>query len=280
MKRRVALLLLIVAALVIAFGHIGDRLILWPTTAAEDARGAKRFTVPFESGELEIFRAVSSVKTPDVFVLRFYGNADRAERRIANEAAAWPDRNIEFWGVNYPGYGGSTGPAQLKRIADAALAAYDAVHAVAGDHPIFVFATSLGTTAALHVAAERDVAGVVLQNPPPLRQLIMGQHGWWNLWLLAFPVSRQIPRELDSIQNARRIHVNGVFLLADHDEVVPYKYQQLVSESFAGGKQILIQEGAHHNTPMSPAFAFRAHAATARLFDHHFFNRHLLKPIK
>ena len=50
-----------------------------------------------------------------------------------------------------------------------------------------------------HVAANRPVAAIVLQNPPPLRQLILGHYGWWNLWLIATPVALGVPSELDSL---------------------------------------------------------------------------------
>jgi pimeloyl-ACP methyl ester carboxylesterase len=253
------------AVSVIAFGHLGDRLLLWPTTHAEDAHGAEELRLPFGAGQLQVFRAKSSSAEPQAFVLRFYGNADRAERWVSGEAAAWPARAIEFWGVNYPGFGASTGPARLQGIADGALATYDALRRIAGKRPIYVFGTSLGTTAALHVAAEREVAGLVLQNPPALRQLIVGDHGWWNLWLLAYPISWQIPAALDSVANARRIHSPSVFVLADHDEVVRPKYQHLVVDAYAGPKTVLIQEGAQHNTPMSPEFARQVRAAVEHL---------------
>jgi pimeloyl-ACP methyl ester carboxylesterase len=223
--------------------------------------------IPLGRGQVEVFRAASSPNDPQAFVLRFYGNADRADRWIASEAAAWPDRAVEFWGVNYPGYGGSTGPARLQGVADSALAAYDALRAVAGTRPIFVFGTSLGTTAALHVAAERQVAGLVLQNPPALRQLIVGDHGWWNLWLLAYPISLQIPSTLDSVANASRVNSPALFLLADQDEVVRPKYHRLVVNAFAGPKEVLVQEGARHNTPMTPDFAQRVHLAVGRLLS-------------
>jgi pimeloyl-ACP methyl ester carboxylesterase len=259
---KIALALIGVYAGVIVFGHIGDRLILWPTTAPLDAHGAERVIVPLADGTIDVFRAAMSRK-PTRFVLRFYGNSDRAEHWVAGEAAGWGD--TEFWGVNYPGYGGSTGPARLQRVADAALVAYDALARVAGDRPIFVFGTSLGTAAALHVAAERKVAGLVLQNPPALAQLVRGEHGWWNLWLLAYPVSLQIPRDLDSVANAGRVQAPAIFLLADHDEIVPPRYHHLVADAYAGPKEILVQPGAGHNTPMSEAFAQVVHEAEVRL---------------
>ena len=39
----------------------------------------------------------------------------------------WNDRAVEIWGMNYPGFGGSTGPARLARIGPAAVAAFDEI---------------------------------------------------------------------------------------------------------------------------------------------------------
>ena len=247
---------------VIFFGRLGDRMILWPQAGHVDAGGAERRAIPFESGTLETW--VAGPKNPDIWVLRFYGNADRADRWVASEAASFAPKSVAFMGVNYPGYGGSDGTATLAHVADSAVAAYDAL--AKDGKPIYVFGTSLGTTAALHLAAERPVAGLVLQNPPPLRELIWGRHGWWNLWLLAGPVGLQIPRALDSIDNATRATCPAIFLLADHDEVVPHEYHLRVAKTYAGRKTVLIQKDAGHNTPLSPADAAAFHHAVEEMW--------------
>jgi hypothetical protein len=108
----------------------------------------------------------------------------------------------------------------------------------------------LGTTAALCVVARRPVAGLVLHNPPPLRQLILGHYGWWNLWLLAIPVSAQIPHDLDSVANAARCHAPAVFVLSGADHVVPPQYQRLVVDAYAGPKRLIAVPGAPHNAPL------------------------------
>ena len=114
---------------VMFFGHLPDHLILFPTRAPIDAGGAVRRTIPFENGDLEIWTAQSQTARQqgraDVFILRFYGNADRADRWAAMEAEMWKDRAVEIWGMNYPGFGGSTGPARLARIGPAAVAVFD-----------------------------------------------------------------------------------------------------------------------------------------------------------
>jgi hypothetical protein len=270
----------IVYLLLMIFGHLPDHLILFPTRAPIDAGGAVRKTIPFENGELEIWTARSrraqQQGRADVFILRFYGNADRADRWAAMEAEMWNDHAVEIWGMNYPGFGGSTGPARLARIGPAAVAAFDAFRREAANKsavestvpsgspsnpalrtahttaPIVVFGTSIGVTAALHVAASRstEIAGLILHNPPPLREVILRQFGWWNLWLLAGPVALQIPRELDCIANAKATRAPAIFLLAEKDEIVAPRFHRLVVQAYAGEKRIIELRGAHHNDPV------------------------------
>jgi pimeloyl-ACP methyl ester carboxylesterase len=241
---------------VMFFGHLPDHLILFPTTAPIDAAGAVRKMIPLENGDLEIWTAKSrrarQQNGVDVCILRFYGNADRADRWPALEAEMWKDRAVEIWGMNYPGFGGSTGPARLARIGPAAVAAFDALRREAADMPIVAFGSSIGVTAALHVAASRptEIAGLILHNPPPLREVILRQFGWWNLWLLAGPVALQIPRDLDSIANAKATRTPAIFLLAERDEIVAPRFHRLVVEAYAGEKRVIELRGAHHNDPV------------------------------
>ena len=253
-SRRIVLLAAAIYLFVIFSGHLADRLILFPSTAPIHPRSALRRSIPFQNGELEVWTAASDRARQnnkmDAYILRFYGNADRAELWATLEAETWNDRAVEIWAVNYPGFGGSSGPATLRRIPGAALVAFDALQSKAGTSPIIVFGTSLGATVALHLAAHRNIHGIVLHNPPPLRQIILRHFGWWNLWLLAGPVALELPRELDSLENAKRIHVPGLFILADRDEIVPSKFQRLVFDAFAGEKRMINLPGAYHNSPI------------------------------
>ncbi|MGE5207703.1 MAG: alpha/beta hydrolase [Alphaproteobacteria bacterium] len=265
------------------FGHLADHLILFPTRAPLDTRGAVRKTVPFEDGEVEIWTAQSRKAQQqghaDLFILRFYGNADRADRWADMEAEMWNGRAVEIWGMNYPGFGGSTGPARLSKIGSAALSAFDelkrdakrtravesavpsgsssglALRTADSTAPIIVFGTSIGATAALRVAAARpdEISGVILQNPPPIREMILRQFGCWNLWLLAGPVALQIPPDLDSIANAKMSHARAIVLLAEKDEIVAPRFHRLVVSAYAGEKRVIALPGAHHNDPIEGA---------------------------
>lgn len=227
-----------------------DYFILFPSTGPEDAQGAERHCVPYEQGQLEVLRARSpgaADREPEAFVLAFVGNAARAEQVAAWEAWQWKEKPVEVWAVNYPGYGKSTGPARLKRFPGAALAAYDALRAQADGRRVFVKGESLGTTVALHVAASREVDGVVLRSPVPLKTLILGCFGWWNLWMGAGAIAMGVPAELDSLINAPQVAVPGVFLLIDPDEIVPVSYQRMVVGAYGGQRRVIERATDNHN---------------------------------
>jgi pimeloyl-ACP methyl ester carboxylesterase len=252
--------------------HLVDSLIISTATGKEDPRGATQLLLPFQNGQLEIFTAQSPACSatggggPKAFILLFVGNEDRADKYPGPMAAALADKPVEIWGVNYPGFGASTGPAHLDRFGPAALAAYDALAKKAHGKPILVRGASLGTLGALCVAAHRNIAALTLHNPLPLPELIRGQHGWWNLWLLAGPASLWIPTDINGIQNAQRSTAPATFLLADSDEVIPPKFQQQIVQAYAGPKTTITLKNAHHNSPMDKDAQSQLHAAETALW--------------
>ena len=91
--------------------------------------------------------------------------------------------------------------------------------------------------------------------------MILRQFGWWNAWLLAGPLALQIPRDLDSIDNAKRIHAPAIFLLAEKDEVVAPRFHRLVVDAYAGDKRVIALPGARHNDPIEGAAPRDFHGA-------------------
>jgi pimeloyl-ACP methyl ester carboxylesterase len=251
----VAVVVAVVAyTLLMAFGGCADFLVLHPTRDRFTVPGTVRREVAVPGADpIEVWTARSDgalSREPEAFVLEFVGNASRAEGMAAFVADEWRDRPVEVWAVNYPGYGGSKGPARLRSIGPAALAAYDALKGHANGRPIFVAGQSLGTAAALHVAANRPVAGTVLWSPPPLRNMILRRFGWWNLWLVAGPIALQIPPELDSLRNAKLVTAPGVFVATGRDSVVPLSYQTKVSDAYAGPKRYIRLPTSQHNAEL------------------------------
>lgn len=237
-----------------------DHLILHPTRDPIPVPNGTRTTLPFgpqaagSGGEkvLEVWVGRTRVRsTADnlAYVLEFSPNAGRAEWGLLYGTGKWEGLPIEYWSLNYPGYGGSDGPATLDGVHRSALAAYDALAERAQGKPIFLSGYSLGTAAALHVASQRPVAGLYLYHPVPLRQLIVGKYGWWNLWLAALPVSRDIPTELDALANAAATRAPALFVLGQSDTFVNYPYQKRVADAYAGPKRLLPLPVNHNDDP-------------------------------
>jgi pimeloyl-ACP methyl ester carboxylesterase len=250
-RLKFALALFTVYALLMLFGGCANKFILFPSRDPIDAASATRLNVqqgPSRTVEVWIDRSPGAARTdPAAYVLEFTGNATRAEQVASYAAHRWGDRPIESWMVNYPGYGGSTGPADLAAIPPAALAVYDELARKAAGKPIYLAGNSLGTTAALYVATQRPTAGLILQNPPAIRNLILSRFGWWNLWLLAGPVALQVPKDLDSPTNAAKVHAKAVFVLADADDFVVPENQLKVVNAYAGEKRVIRTLGGHND---------------------------------
>src|SRR4051812_40768117 len=148
--------------LLVPLSGCADDLLLHPSTGAANAGSAERRTIDLRGKTVEVFVAQSTGAKASgearAYALEFCGNASRAEYITDYVAKRWGDRPVEVWVMNYPGFGGSTGPASLSAIPPAALATYDALAEQAGGKPIVVAGSSLGCAAALCVAARRPAA--------------------------------------------------------------------------------------------------------------------------
>ncbi len=248
-KLKQGVIVLLLVYVLVTFTGVLDPLIIGPRPGAFDAGGASRQIVNASGKAIEVWvsrSAAARIDGPQAYVLEFCGNSTRAEQIAQYVPLRWKSFPVETWVMNYPGAGGSEGSLRLRNIAPAALAVFDEIRQRSPGTKIFVEGNSLGSVAALSVASQRDVAGCVLHNPVPLKQLIIGHYGWWNLWLVAAPVAWQIPSRLDSVVNAKQVKAPCLFILAEKDDFVLPTYQQLITNAYAGEKRFVGLRGAGH----------------------------------
>lgn len=231
--------------------RITDRLVLNPSRNPLPIEDKTVHTLPYGRHQLEVMKMRVGISRPELMILKFGGNGSRAEKSEVHPGEVWPNLNAEVWAVNYPGFGNSTGRAGLRAMVRTAELAYQHIAQEAAGRPILVTGNSIGTTCALYLAARRPIAGILLRNPPPLRQLIFGEYGWWNMWLGSSLVAMGVPDELNSIANARRATVPAVFLMSGRDHVVPPKYQALIHDAYGGPNKIVVDAEADHSTPLA-----------------------------
>ena len=234
--------------------RLADKLILQPSRHPIPAPHKQKRTIAFGAGNLDVWveHGDAANEEHELFVLKMPGAGGRAERASEHPADVWQHWSTQVWTLNPPGYGGSDGRASVQTLAAACAAVMKHLLRVADGRPIVLAGNSLGTAGALHLAARFPVDGLILRNPPPLRQLIVGRFGWWNFGLGAGLIARQVPSELDSIENARRVEAPAVVMVSQKDSVVPTVYQEKVLDAYGGEQRRVLLKDADHACPPSP----------------------------
>ena len=206
--------------------HLPARAIALDVVAADGSRLAG-FLVPGES-------------TPAPAVICFGGNAEEASWMLAE--ARWP-RDYALVALNYRGYGKSEGDPGERALTEDALAIYDAVARRPDVDPkrIVVFGRSLGTAVAVHVAAARPVAGVILASPFDSLVEVGRQHYPW------LPVSLLLRHRFDAGSLARGIRAPMLALVGDADSIVSPVRSRALFDAWAGPKTWEAIAGANHN---------------------------------
>jgi len=184
-------------------------------------------------------------------LLEFPGTASRAEDTTDFIEHCWQQQCVEIWSVNPPGYGKSSGTASLRKLPAIAERALKEVRKQAGDTPVIAAGGSLGSVSALYLAAHNKVEGVMVQNPPALREVILAQSGWWHFKWLARRIAAQIPGELDSLANARRTTMPAIFVTAQQDRIVPPAIQRQIIDAYGGPLKVLAMPDAGHATSLT-----------------------------
>ena len=220
-----------------------ERLIFFPQPATSTAH------LPARASWLEVLAAdgahlrgwiVKGTVTPAPAVIYFGGNAEEVSWMLADQH--WP-REWTIVGVNYRGYGASEGtPGEVALTADA-LVIYDelARRVDIDPHRIVVFGRSLGTAIAVHLAAERPVAGAVLVSPYDSLTAIGKKHYPW------LPVSLLLRHRFDSVADAKRNQMPLLAIVGASDSIIPVERSRALFDAWAGPKVWHVEPAAGHN---------------------------------
>ncbi|MEQ1905876.1 MAG: alpha/beta fold hydrolase [Pirellulaceae bacterium] len=234
--------------------QIANRTMLSPSRFAIDTFGKTRRAIPFGGGELEVWVQPSKpneAASPELVVLKFPGMAGRAEWSGLSPLDHWADISGEVWAVNYPGFGGSSGKADVRHLAPVAERMWHSIRAAHPSAKILINGNSLGACLALFVAARFPVDALILRNPPPIRNLIREQrrYNWWNFGIGRL-VANYFPEELDPIANAARSNSPALYVQSQFDTLVPCEFQNRIISAHRGPKQVFVVPNADHDATM------------------------------
>ena len=178
---------------------------------------------------------------PSAALLWFYGNGETI-------AAIWPiirdfrPPNAALLVVDYPGYGGSGGRATEAGMYEAADLAYDALRTRpdVDQRRIYVYGRSLGTAAATHLAATREIAGLILESPYTSAKGMAARH-------YRIVPTALVPLRLDNIGRMPSIRCPVLIFHGTADMLVPIQMGRDVAAAAGGPVEFVMIEGAGHN---------------------------------
>lgn len=174
-------------------------------------------------------------------LLWFYGNAETI-------GTIWPvirdfrPPEAALLVVDYPGYGESGGRTTEAGLYEAATLAYEDLASRPGVDPrrIYVYGRSLGSAPAMHLAATREVAGLILESPFTSAREMAARH------------YRIVPRflvrlRLDNLSAMARVRCPVLVFHGTDDGIVPLAFGRRLAGAAPGPVEFVMIEGAGHN---------------------------------
>jgi uncharacterized protein len=174
-------------------------------------------------------------------VIYFQGNAEGLKPRVGRFTWLTGD-GTGLLALCYRGYGGSTGrPTEDGLIRDA-RAAYDFVRARDPGKRIVVFGESLGTGVAVAIAAEREVAGIIL-DAPYTSAVEVGAAAYPFA-----PIRWLIKDKFRSDERIVRVHAPLLVLHGERDMIVPIRFgEKLFNLAHQPKRMVRFPLGGHVN---------------------------------
>lgn len=179
-------------------------------------------------------------------LLYFGGNAEDVALNIPEFNDFFPQRAVYL--VNYRGYGGSSGRPSEKALYADAEAVFD--FARERHRSVAVIGRSLGSAVATHLASVRDVEKLALITPADSFTSLASE-----LYPI-FPVAVLLKDRYDSLSRASRIDRPVLFLVAEHDEIVPRDSSERLAAAIPPELVTwrVIDGTAHNSIGLSPEY--------------------------
>jgi alpha-beta hydrolase superfamily lysophospholipase len=153
-------------------------------------------------------------------VLHFHGNGEVVADWVPELPQALAARGLNTFLAEYRGYGGSGGEPQLAAMLDDALAAFDQLSG-----PVIVYGRSVGSLYALHVAAHRKAAALVVESGiADVRERLLLRVTPDELGVTAAQLDVAMKATVDHEAKMRAVEGPVLILHADADHLVDVRH--------------------------------------------------------
>jgi pimeloyl-ACP methyl ester carboxylesterase len=187
--------------------------------------------------------------TAEVTVLFFGGNGFYlVQSRGYLGALTRPPANALFW--DYRGYGRSDGSPSAEAVREDALVVYDSLVARSGVRPeqVIAWGHSMGSFLATHVARERTVGGVVLENPATnVEDWTSHLFPWYLRLFLGVDVDPGLKND-DNLKRVRSMTEPLLVVGGEEDPITaPEMARRLYQEAASEDRALVLVDGGAHN---------------------------------
>ncbi len=174
-------------------------------------------------------------------LIYFHGNAGSFPNR-AERIRKYMARGYNIVMMTYRGYGGSGGsPSERANVMDA-LAVYDAVRTSGvPEDRIILYGESLGTGIAIQVAAQRPVAGLILDAPYTSIVDLAGLHYPF------LPARWLMSDRYESSTYASQVSAPVLIVHGEADRIIPVEMARRLAAAFPGPCEVATFPEAGHS---------------------------------
>ena len=241
--RRIATVVAVIYAMLVAALYVGQRRFLYPVplVLVPQLAGGSLIRAETRDGQPVVVLYVPA-QAGQMTVVHFHGNGDQLATTtfIGSALAA---RGLGFFGVEYPGYGlasnGTTTEQNVYAVADAALAyLHDQLHVPASQ--IVLQGHSLGSGVAAEMATRGHGARLVLLAPYTSMTDVASR------LMPAFPAHWLLRDRYDTLGKTARLTLPVLVLCGSLDKLVPPAMSRTLAAALPN-VQVLEDGGAGHN---------------------------------
>jgi pimeloyl-ACP methyl ester carboxylesterase len=214
-------------------------------------QGRKEFhevEAPGEDGKIHhgVMRRETEEVAPVIIYFGGNGEVSHSHMRMREALGHWSFfLGYHFLFIDYDGYGLNQGRTNYRNMSETALAAYQfAVNNPYVDSDrIYVMGFSLGTYSAIYLAANRDVAGLILLTP------YASGYDLYNNLLPIFhgPIRMLVRQKLPAYQHAPLIGCPILVIASHTDEIIPFSSTEYLVSLFPGQVDFMELMGVSHN---------------------------------
>jgi len=235
-KQRIMFYLALYISIAILLHFTQNKLIYFP--APPVAHNNKSIIIENEGFLIDVI-ALNSTTPTDKAIIYFGGNAESVAFSANDFKKEF--KNHAVYLVNYRGYGKSTGHPSEKANYSDALKIYDEFE---NKHEnIIVIGRSLGSGVATYLASKRDISKLVLVTPFDSIERVAQSK------FIIFPMSILLDQKYLSINRVKDIKAKSLVLIAENDEIIPFKNSQKLVNKFPSGQiDTVIIKNSNHNT--------------------------------